>query len=329
MSSYDVHFGLELPFWLALPNGSFDVADGGERHRFNLSNSVYRLDVGDFFLAKQEGLRRQWVESEYAEIVRGALQKEHPTMPITQHATKTFLTHVRKIEAAGLDELTKLYEQSRESWYQQTLQLVNKIIESYMVITVETPGHVGPVASWDIGSVLVSFWDVTGMPPPKQVIGVQLYVRPADTNSPPAPMANDRRLLFEESLLSDVPLPVVDLLFIGAGSQITRGRYRNAIVDDVTAFELEVAQQAERLLTGHLPESIIEKLTDQRFDDLCAWLDPLGGPAIKQLGRWPDAQKARAIRKAVVHDGAAATEEDARFVHEVVGVMLNALRGML
>ncbi len=304
MPLFQVHFGFQLPFFLALPNFAvFHVTYAGTRHRFHVSGNPER-----------------WVDIDHAEAER--VRRENSAAPILLREGTTFLTHVRDIEIGGINQLAERYDQLRDEWYDETLRITNKIIDSYMVVTSDFPGQVGPISPWDVGDALVEFMEVTAT----QTVRVgasQLYVRP---DPAPVPLDDRRRLLFEAALMAEVQLPVEDLLHIGAASQIARGRFRNAIVDDVTAFELAVVRQVERLLLTRLPPDIVGQLTTQRFDDLCSWLGPLGGPAIKQHAKWPDAQEARRIRQSIVHDGAAATEAEARFVYETMSRIIEALR---
>ena len=203
MSRYEVHLAFELPFWLALPNGPIDVADGGRMHHFSLSNTVSRLDVGDYYLG-EGNLGRTWIEHDAAEALRVKLQQDNPTMPITRHDAKTVLTYVQELDCANDDEVNVAIRSSGDDWHADAIRLTNRIIDAYVVLAPEAQGQIGPVAEWDLGRTIVSVWLVPSAGGPlRQVGGKQLFLR--DESPCPSPLDPQLENVVRIALRDEVP----------------------------------------------------------------------------------------------------------------------------
>ena len=158
--NYEVHFGVELPFWISLPDGSYQIRLDGETHKLNFSNHVSRIEIGDLALG-QGAIGAQWVHTNDAEVARKRLQADHAGMPVTRHDAKTVLTHARSIEVSDETVLHDLYKARSFDWYEQTLRLFNKFIQAYMIKAYAGVGigQAGAVASWDLGG---GYWCRSG-----------------------------------------------------------------------------------------------------------------------------------------------------------------------
>lgn len=320
MSQYEVHFGLELPFWLELRDGDIEIGESGTAHRFKLSNNVHRLDIGDFFVGPRPV--RYWVQSEDAEHLRKEFQQENPDMPITRHASKTVLTHVRDVECEN-DEVVRLYHERREEWFEETLRLTNRLIEVYMHLA-GGEGDVGPVASSDVEDIIVSFWQVQPNGTKTQLAGMHLLT--TEEAAPQSPIEEERERLVRLALRDEVQLSLIDYLQSGASALISRGRYRHAVADAVSALEMQIAQWVEGRLKRVLPPDMVDDLVRQRFDDLCSWMVKLEGPDVKQAQDWPGAVRARRLRQDILHAGANASRADAEAACAATGAIINLVK---
>ncbi len=326
MPTFRVQIGFELPFWLALPEREYNVAWQGERHTLSINNSVDRVEVGDFYLGKRlKGV--VWCQQAEGETVRTQLQQSDPDMPITRHALKTVVTHVRRVEADTPEALAELYVQHRVQWFEETRQIVNRLLDAYMLAALDdrTRGEAGRVAYWDIGFVLVSFLDEHGAQPlPGQMEGVRART------PPPEPFDAHRQQIFEGLIEWEDVHPLPRLLSISAWSHIQRGNYRAAIIDDFNAMELGVADLVRELATErNLPSEEIEwLLRTLRFEPICDNLLPVvGGPKLTQWDKWKLVKKALEIRNEVAHRGAHATLAHASTVHNAAVWTLTWLIG--
>jgi hypothetical protein len=326
MPGFRVHIGFELPFWLALREGEYAVTSRGDSHVVSISNSVNRVEIGDFYLGSQaKGVI--WCHDANGEATRQELQRQNPNMPITRHALKTVVTHVREVEAIDEQELRGLYEQQKKTWVDESFELVNRLIDAYSLAALDdkTRGEVGRVAFWDTGFVIVSFWDQTGS---HQLWGQMEAVR-AQT-PPPQPFDNERQRTFEGLVALNDEYPLPRLLSVSAWGQMQRGNYRAAIVDDFNAIELAVSDLArdlaqERQLSGDGVDGLLKRLA---FETICRELLPfLGGPKLAQWDKWQLIKEAQEIRNRVVHRGAHATLSDARTVHDAAIWTLTYLIG--
>jgi len=326
MAEFQVHIGFELPFWLALPEGSYEVSWLDAKQTLTVNNSVDRLEVGDFYLGrKAKGV--VWCHQGEGEDTRRKLRDENPDMPVTRHALKTVVTHVRRFEASDLDELRMVYGGERRKWVEDTLEIVNRFIDAYCVAALSDKdrGEAGRVALWDVGLVMVSFCDETGS---QQLEGYMERVRGA--TPPPEPFDADRQQIFQGAIATDDEYPLPRLLSISAWSHIQRGNYRAAIVDDFNAIELAVAGLARDLAVsrGLSPEGIEDLLRRLRFEGICTVLLPLvEGPNLKEWEKWPLVDKAQKIRNRVVHRGSHASRSDAAGVHNAAVWTLTWLIG--
>ena len=314
MPTFRVQIGFELPFWLALPEREYKVAWQGSRHTLSINNSVDRVEVGDFYLGKEvKGV--VWCHQADGERVRAQQQELNPGMPITRNALKTVVTHVREVEAETVEALHRLYKERGAQWVEDTRQVVNRLLDAYTLAALDdkTRGEAGRVAYWDIGFVLVSFWDESGQQPlPGQMEAVRART-PA-----PEPFDARRQLIFEGLIHLQDEHPLPRLLSISAWSHIRRGNYRAAIIDDFNAIELAVADLVRELaIERKLPSEEMEWLVrNLRFEPICDNLLPvLGGPKLTQWDRWKLVKKAQEIRNEVAHRGAHATPADANTVH--------------
>jgi hypothetical protein len=327
MPTFRVQIGFELPFWLALPEREYAVAWQGGRQTLSINNSVDRVEVGDFYLGKEvRGV--VWCQQAEGERVRTQLQRSSPGMPITRHALKSVVTHVREVEADTPGALGELYEQQREQWVDETLQIVNRLLDAYTLAALNDRirGEAGRVAYWDIGFVLVSFLDEHGRQP------LLAHMQPVRARTPrPEPFDAKRQLVFERLIDWEDEYPLPDLLSISAWSHILRGNYRAAILDDFNAIELAVADLVRELAAERsLPSREIGRLLHLRFDDICRNLLPVvGGPKLTLWDKWPRVKKAQDIRHKVVHRGAHATRADANIVHDAAILTLTHLTAWL
>lgn len=323
--NYEVHFGVELPFWISLPDGSYQIRLDGETHKLNFSNHVSRIAIGDFAIG-QRAIDAHWVHTNDAEATRKALQANHAGMPVTRHDAKTVLTHARSIEVSDETVLHDLYEARRLNWYEQTLRLFNKFIQAYMIKAHAGVGigQAGAVASWDLGGLLVSFWQV-GTPDgiPLQIGGNYELVR--SESLAPAAIGDADVEVVKALLAADDELPLVDVLHCGAAAQIERGAYRNAIIDDITALELEAERVLRDLVKGTLPVEAIDRIT-RRYDDVQRWTGYLKGRRLSDSPVARQVRIAREQRHLINHVGLPATRQEALDVHSTVADAIAWLR---
>lgn len=328
MPTFRLHIGFELPFWLAAHEGEYDVVINGAHHRVSVSNSVNRVEIGDFYLGNQaKGV--VWCHEADGEATRERLRLDNPNFPVTRHPLNTVVTHIRNVEADDEHVLPQLYEQEKIQWVPESLQVANRFLEAYSLAALDdkTRGEAGRVAFWDVGFVVVSFWDDSAT---RQLWGHIEAVR----EKTPRPESFDarRQLGLEELVAEEEEYPLPRLLSASAWAHIQRGNYRAAIVDDFNAIEVAVSEYARELAAlRNLPnkemESILKRL---RFDGTCDDLLPLlGGARLKDWEKWPLLKKAQSIRNKVVHHGARATSSDARTVHNAATWTLTHLRVLL
>jgi hypothetical protein len=237
-------------------------------------------------------------------------------MPITRHLLKTVVTHIREVEASDEQELRALYERDKKRWIEESFDVVNRLIDAYSLAALDdkTRGEAGRVAFWDVGLILVSFWDESGS---HQLGGHMQAVRP-DT-PPPHPFDADRQLIFEGLVGMEDEPPLPRLLSVTAWGHIQRGNYRAAIVDDFNAIELAVSKFANDLARKrNLPAEEVEGLLRRlKLEDVCRDLLPvMGGPKLTDWDKWSRVKKAQEIRNRVVHRGVHATRSDASVVHD-------------
>ena len=238
MPNFRVHIGFELPFWLALRQDEYRVVFAGSQHRVSVNNSVNRLEIGDFFLGKQaKGV--VWCQAADGERTRRELQRQHPEMPITRHPLKTVMTHIREVQAENEQEISALYEREWKTWVLESFDVVNRLVDAYSWAALDdkTRGEAGRVAFWDVGMVVVSFWDESGG---HQFGGYMQEVRP--NIPPPQPFDEERQKTFEMVLGMEDEYPLHRLLSVSAWAHFQRGNFRAAIVDDFNAIEVAVSQ---------------------------------------------------------------------------------------
>jgi len=325
MKNYEVHFGFELPFWLALPEGEYMVAVKRDATKLSITNIADRLEAGDPYLLKG-GIIRVLSPQARGEQARTDLKGSYPQLPVTRHPLKTLVTHVREASCADDAELLRLYHRRKRAWYRESLRVVNRLIDAYQeVVTDDTlRGHASRVAPWDLDRFVTSLWD-TDAQPRRQVTGLverELPEMPRPSPVPRKVVDALRQLLADPA---ELPIPLPQVLNAGALSKIVRGDYRGAVVDDVTALEFSVEISFRSLAAGRLPPEIIESLLSLHlFPELCCkWLPAIGGPQLTE--DWGDIAGARKIRNGVVHQGKRATEHQARVVHDVCTAGLQRL----
>jgi hypothetical protein len=323
MLGFRVHIGFELPFWLALPEGQYSVAFGGSNHILTLNSSVDRVDIGDFYLGS--GFKGViWCNAADGEATRQELQRKNPGTPITRHPLKTVVTHIREVEAVDVGELQSLYTSKRRAWVDESLEIVNRLIDAYSLAALddETRAEAGRVAFWDIGSVVVSFWDEAGS---QQLGGQMEFVRRQMPR--PEPLSDDRQRAFERLISQHDEYSLPSLLVVGGWGQIQRGNYRAAVVDDFNALELAVTHFARGMATGLGLSNIENVMKRLNFETVCKDLLPsLNGPRLSQWEHWGRIKEAQRIRNKVVHHGAHAIRSDALAVHRAAVLTLDYLR---
>jgi len=322
MKKYEVQFGFELPFWLALPEGECMVGVEPDVAKLSVTNIADRLEAGDLYLLKG-GIIRVLTPQAVGEQARTDLKGRYQELPVTRHPLKTLVTHVREVTCADDEELKRLYESNKRVWYQESLKAVNKLIDAYQSVVPddELRGHAAQVAPWDMDRFVTSLWDTD---PRQQLAGSiepALPEMPRPSPMPPRAVGALRRLLADPA-----QLPIPQVLNAGALSKIVRGDFRGAIIDDVAALEIAVENSFDGLAKGRLPPEIIDSLRGlHRFPDLCyKWLPAIGGPRLREK-EWNDIVDARKIRHGVVHRGERATEDQARIVHDACTVGLRRL----
>ena len=195
------------------------------------------------------------------------------------------------------------------------MEVVNRLVDAYSLAALDdkTRGEAGRVAFWDVGLVVMSFWDESGS---HQLGGLMQELRP--NLPPPKPIDDERQMIFEGLLRMEDEYPLPPLLSVSAWAHFQRGNYRAAIVDDFNAIEVAVSEYARELAAQRgLPSGEMEGILKRlRFDGICDDLLPLvGGPRLRQWEKWPLLKEAQNIRNKVVHRGARATSSDARTVH--------------
>jgi len=322
MKVYEVQFGFELPFWLALPEGECTVAVDANTARLSVSNAVDRWEVGDPDLLP--GMIIQVLSpQETRDETREQLRREHQDIPVTRHSLKTLVTHVREVICADEEEVKRLYDSNKRVWYDESLKAVNRLIDAYQSVVPDDAlrGHAAQVAPWDMDRFVTSLWDTD---PRRQLTG---SIEPAlPEMSRPSPMPPRAVGALRRLLADPAQLPIPQVLNAGALSKIVRGDYRGAIIDDVAALEIAVENSFDGLAKGRLPPEIIESLRGlRRFPDLCCkWLPAVGGPRLRDK-EWNNIDNARKIRHGVVHRGERATEDQARTVHDACTVGLRRL----
>jgi len=170
----------------------------------------------------------------------------------------------------------------------------------------------------------VSFWQVaTPDGIPLQIGGSYELVRP---ESPaPAPIGAADVEALQALLAMDDELPLVDVLHCGAAAQIERGAYRNAIIDDITALELEAERVLRGLAKGTLPAESIDHIT-RRYDDVQRWIGYLKGPRLSDSPVANEVRIARETRHLIAHAGLPATRQSAVDVHSTVADAIAWLR---
>jgi len=322
---YEVHFGVELPFWLALPAEEFSVVLDGAKHRVKTSNEVVRMDVGDFY-RRPDGYLVVWEDENKRETRLRELENQHPELRPFQRKAKTVVTHIRDVDAADDAAVQSIYRDHAERWTKESIAVVNRFIDWYR-IAVSVPERrreVTNVSEWDLTAAIVSFWNVTAEP--TQVGGtIQPLTKVA--SSPPPPISAQELDTFRDVLKRGDQPPVIDSLLYAAGSLIPRGVYRNVVVDAVTALEVAAEEAVRRLgEKAGLSADIIDLLGKSRFDELCKRVVPaLGGPHFpsKNNDPWKRVCDIRDKRNDIVHRAESADEEDAL---EAVDVCTQAAR---
>jgi len=326
MPKFQVRVGFELPFWLAIAEGEYEVEWLGGKQAISLSNAVNRVDIGDFYLGSgAKGVI--WCHEANGESTRRDLQKQHPTMPITRHQLKSVVTHTRTVDADDQRALEQRYESQKQTWFDESFAVVNRFIDAYSVVAVDerTRSEVGQVALWDIAYVVVSFWDGDGT---RQIWGQMESGKPQTPR--PEPFDSDRQTAFETLLQSSEQYPLPRLLSATASSQIQRGNLRAAIIDDWGAIELAIDDFVRELAqTGGLPSTELERLLKRlRLDEICRDLLPIvGGPKLTEWDNWESIRNAQDIRNRVVHAGTRATLGEAEAVHDAAIATLTFLAG--
>jgi hypothetical protein len=314
MPTFTLHIGFELPFWLAAHEGDYDVMIHGSRHHVSVNNSVNRLEIGDFYLGTQaKGV--VWCHEADGESTREKLQLDNPNFPVTRHPLNTVVTHVRGVEAPNKRAIPKLYEEEKRSWVAESLEVVNRFLEAYSIAAFDdkTRGEVGRVAFWDVGFVVVSFWDEGGK---RQLWGHIEAVR--SKTARPLPFDAKRQQALELLVMNEVEYPLDRVLSASAWAHLQRGNYRAAIVDDFNAIEVAVSEYARELAARrNVPKKDLDSIFKRlRFEGICDLLPVLGGMKIKDWDKWHLLKTAQRIRNKVVHRGARATSADARTVHD-------------
>lgn len=314
MKKYEVHFGFELPFWLAVPEGECMVALKANVAKLSVTNVADRLEAGDPYLLNG-GIIRRLSPQEVGEQSREEMKSLYPNLPVTRHPLKTLVTHVREVTRANDAELLLLYRDNKDIWYKDSLQVVNKLIDAYQ-LAVENDalrGHASRVAPWDVDRFVTSLWDID-TEPRRQLTG---YIEAAlPLVDRPSPISSSATSIMRQLLEDPNDLPIPQVLNAGALSKIARGDFRGAIIDDVTALEIVVENSFDGLARGKLPREVFEFLRARRFQERCRkWLPVVGGPKLTEE-EWKKIEKARSIRHKVVHLGKPASQQQASAVHD-------------
>ena len=321
---YEVHFAVELPFWMALPADEFTIVLDGTTHRVKTSNEVVRIDVGDFY-RRPEGYLVKWVHENDRESNRRQLETEYPDLPVFQRKARTIITHIRALSAPDDATVVNRYDAQAEQWMTESIAVVNRFIECYRIaaISADRKQEVVNVSKWEVESAIVSFWNVSeGI---TQISGRIQLLR--ESSSPPPPPISDTELETFREALRDQP-PLVASLLDAAAALIPRARWRNAVVDAVTALEVAAAETARELASKKsIPEQVVNYLAQEVwFKEHCTSVIPaLGGPDLpsRKKSLWKRVEGVRRKRNQIVHKGHPANEDDAL---EAVDVCTQAAR---
>jgi hypothetical protein len=311
MMKYEVHLAVELPFWMALPAEEFSVVLDGSKHRIKTSNEVVRIDVGDFY-RRPGGYLVKWVRESDRESETQELERQYPDLPVFQRKARTILTHLRTLSAPDDAAMMRQYESRAERWTEESITVVNRFIECYRIAAVSVGDRQEAinVSKWEVESAIASVWRLdNGM---TQIGGRIQLLR--ESPPPPKPMPDAELQNFKRTLGRQPPL--VTSLLDGAAGLIPRGRWRNAVVDAVTALEVAAAKTVEELASAKgIPDDVANYLAQEVwFRDHCTSVIPaLGGPNLASTNKslWRHLEKVRRKRNNIVHKGHAANHRDA------------------
>jgi hypothetical protein len=309
---YQVHFAVELPFWLALPADEYTILLDGATHRVKTSNEVVRIDVGDFYRCPG-GYLVKWVHENDREGNRQQFEKEHPHLPVFQRKARTIVTHVRALSVPDDMTVENTYSARAEQWMEESIAVVNRFIECYRiaVVSADSKQEVINVSKWEIESAIVSLWNVSkGM---TQISGRTQLLRESPL-PPPHPISDTQLETFRKALRDQPPL--VASLLDAAASLIPRARWRNAVVDAVTALEVAAAETVRELASKRrVPEEVVDYLAQRVwFKEQCTSVIPaLGGPDLPSRKKtlWKRVRQTGEKRNDIVHRGEPANEKDA------------------
>ncbi len=120
------------------------------------------------------------------------------------------------------------------------------------------------------------------------------------------------------------PMDSASLTFDGV-TWLERGAYRNAIIDDITALELEAEPVLRDLVKNTLPAEAIDRIT-RRYDDVQLWIGYLKGPRLADSPIANAVRIARDTRHLISHRRLPATRQAALEVHSTVADALAWLR---
>jgi hypothetical protein len=311
---YEIHFAVELPFWMALPSEQFTVVLDDAIHRLKTSNEVVRIDVGDFY-RRPEGYLVKWVHERDRQSSTEELEAAYPNLPVSQRKARTIITHVRETSAPDDSALQDIYANKTEQWVEESIAVVNAFIDWYRFIasTLERKQAAANVSKWDLVSAIVSFWDVSSG---SRQVGGTIQPLTQAVSVPPSPISEAELRAFRDRLMSGKQPAAIDALLYGAASLISRGAYRNVVVDAVTALELAVEEAIRKFgQKNRLPAGILDHLARKgQFDEQCKKVIPaLGGPKLASQDQrlWKRVRDARKKRHAIVHRGDSATKIEA------------------
>ena len=322
MAKVEVTFEVELPFWLRMKDGKYDILIDGKNWPIYLFNDKWRVEMDNVL----DGSGELTALPSNVDQARKIHEKFKNKRYYHKEKLKTVLNtgFGWNIPGNGTKEEAKKKVKKEFNWCKRTLlRQTNRFIELYRN-TIEDPlpynlGYFDLSKNWWYSILLNGKW----------IEGNKIVYSP-DFGSP-TPLINDSiQKKIANELKTDHSPPLWTLLFKNAVSLHYVGKYRTSYIEIVTAFEIFLTNFLEiKFREKNLEEALIGyllKKSDFGFllkDGLeIAIGNPFHEIVPNLWKKWQGEGKVLNLRNDIIHRGIDVTEKQSQNAIRVINSMI-------
>lgn len=327
MVKEEVFFEVELPFWLNMDDGKYDVNVDGNLWPIELFNDKWHVSMSNEIDHKIEESAYPGSRKEAEDIHKNIKNKDYYHKEKLKTVIKTGFGWNLPLNTTIEDAKRKF--QDEFNWCKKTLlERINRFIEIYR--TTEPNNKIPHVLSdfdlshnWLYSIILDGKWVEGGR------IGYNLY---HDLRNPPTILRTEIQNNIRSKLKNGFIPPTGLLMFENALGLHERGRYRNAVVEITSAFDIFLVDFLNKEFEKkELEEQLINYLISQCKDFNFMLKEGLKIAKGRSFGEVDDKllnrfkQDVLKLRNDVIHRGANITQKDSENAVRIVNEMISKI----